>query len=155
VLTLKAKTAPFVAFFDEKVAINYLLFRCCYKAANPNQLKKTLLKRIRKYNGIGVKWKNINFPIPNDLINGFLLELGESGLKDGFYIHKSVLPLYFGSLNNASLSNDYNTDDLVESIHGFQKKFGSEVIPTERKITMEYCITNTIYFKTTLRLYFS
>jgi hypothetical protein len=45
--------------------------------------------------------------------------------------------LYFGSLNNASLSNDYNTDDLVESIHGFQKKFGSEVMPTERKITME------------------
>jgi hypothetical protein len=35
---------------------------------------------------------------------------------------KSVLPLYFGSLNNASKSGDYkNADDLVESINGFQR----------------------------------
>jgi hypothetical protein len=34
---------------------------------------------------------------------------------------KSVLPLYFGSLNNASKSGDYkNADDLVESI-GFKR----------------------------------
>jgi hypothetical protein len=34
---------------------------------------------------------------------------------------KSVLPLYFGSLNNASKSGDYkNADDLVESI-GFKE----------------------------------
>jgi hypothetical protein len=37
---------------------------------------------------------------------------------------QSVLPLYYGSLNNASQSNDYqNADDLVESLNGFQKKF--------------------------------
>jgi hypothetical protein len=52
------------------------------------------------------------------------------------YIQKCIALVF--SLNNASLSNDYNNaDDLVESIHGFQKKFGSEVMPTERKITME------------------
>jgi hypothetical protein len=50
VLTLKAKTAPFVAFFDEKVAINYLLFRCCYKAANPNQFEKDFIETDKKVN---------------------------------------------------------------------------------------------------------
>jgi hypothetical protein len=37
------------------------------------------------------------------------LELGEAGLK-GWILHiRSVLPLYFGSLNNASKSGDYKT----------------------------------------------
>jgi hypothetical protein len=45
--------------------------------------------------------------------------------------------LYYGSLNNASQSNDYqNADDLVESLNGFQKKFGSKV-RSEDKITAE------------------
>jgi hypothetical protein len=48
------------------------------------------------------------------------------------------LPLYYGSLNNASQSNNYqNADDLVESLNGFQKKFGSKVRPSEDKITAE------------------
>jgi hypothetical protein len=46
--------------------------------------------------------------------------------------------LYYGSLNNASQSNDYqNADDLVESLNGFKKKFGSKVRPSEDKITAE------------------
>jgi hypothetical protein len=65
------------------------------------------------------------------------LELNEAGLKgmDSTYT-KSVLPLYYGSLNNASQSNDYqNADDLVESLNGFQKKFGSKVRPMKKN----YC----------------
>jgi hypothetical protein len=61
---------------------------------------------------------------PNDANNKWVssLELG-SWIKgmDSTYT-KSVLPLYFGSLNNASKSGDYkNADDLVESINGFQR----------------------------------
>jgi hypothetical protein len=57
------------------------------------------------------------FPIPspnNKWVSS--LELNEAGLKgmDSTYT-KSVLPLYYGSLNNASQSNNYqNADDLVE-----------------------------------------
>jgi hypothetical protein len=60
--------------------------------------------------------------------------------------------LYYGSLNNASQSNDYqNADDLVESLNGFQKKFGSKVRPVN-KITAEIFTINMIYFKTALCL---
>jgi cytochrome c-type biogenesis protein CcsB len=81
------------------------------------------------------------FPIPNDPNNKWVsaLELGEAGLKgmDSTYT-KSVLPLYFGSLNQASQTGDYkNADDLVESLNGFQKKFGAKVRPSEDKIDLE------------------
>ena len=37
-----------------------------------------------------------------------------------------------------SISKDYKTaDELLESINGFQKKFGSKVRPSEEKITLE------------------
>jgi cytochrome c-type biogenesis protein CcsB len=51
---------------------------------------------------------------------------------------KNVLPLYFGSLANASASKDYKTaDELLESINGFQKRFGSKVRPSDERITSE------------------
>jgi hypothetical protein len=63
------------------------------------------------------------FLIPSDANNKWVssLESREAGLKgmDSAYT-KSVLSLYFRSLNNALVYNDYNNaDDLVESIHGF------------------------------------
>jgi cytochrome c-type biogenesis protein CcsB len=142
---VKAKTAPFIAFFDETG--NYKLasyLDAAYKAANPNQFEKDFIETDKRVNlmesALSGRILKI-FPIPNDPNNKWVssLELGEAGLKgmDSTYT-KSVLPLYFGSLNNASISNDYkNADDLVESLHGFQKKFGSKVLPSERKITLE------------------
>jgi hypothetical protein len=65
----------------------------------------------------------LKISIPNDANNKWVssLELGEAGL--GWILHiRRVLPLYFGSLNNASKSGDYkNADDLVESINGFKR----------------------------------
>jgi hypothetical protein len=80
------------------------------------------------------------FPIPNDANNKWVssLELGEAGLK-GWILHirRAFYP-YFGSLNNASKSGDYkNADDLVESINGFQKRFGSKVRPSDDKISKD------------------
>jgi hypothetical protein len=50
---------------------------------------------------------------------------------------KKCIALVFWFLNNASLSNDYTMRWFSRKYHGFQKKFGSEVMPTERKFTME------------------
>ena len=142
---VKAKTAPFIAFFDAKG--NYKLspyLDAAYKAANPNQFEKDFIETDKKVNlmesALSGRILKI-FPIPNDPNNKWVssLELNEAGLKgmDSTYT-KSVLPLYYGSLNNASQSNDYsNADDLVESLNGFQKKFGSKVRPSEDKITAE------------------
>ncbi len=142
---IKAKTAPFIAFFDEKG--NYKLapyLDAAYKAANPNQFEKDFIETDKRVNlmesALSGRILKI-FPIPNNPNNKWVsaLELGEAGLKgmDSTYT-KRVLPLYFGSLNQASKSGDYkNADDLVESLNGFQKKFGAKVRPSEDKISAE------------------
>ena len=141
----KMVKAPFIAFFDEKG--NYKLspyLDAAYKAANPNQFEKDFIETDKKVNlmesALSGRILKI-FPIPNDPNNKWVsaLELGEAGLKgmDSTYT-KSVLPLYFGSLNQASQTGDFkNADDLVESLNGFQKKFGSKVRPSEDKIDLE------------------
>ncbi|NRS90225.1 cytochrome c-type biogenesis protein CcsB [Flavobacterium sp. 7E] len=141
----KMVNAPFIAFFDEKG--NYKLspyLDAAYKAANPNQFEKDFIETDKKVNlmesALSGRILKI-FPIPNDPNNKWVsaLELGEAGLKgmDSTYT-KSVLPLYFGSLNQASQTGDFkNADDLVESLNGFQKKFGAKVRPSEDKIDLE------------------
>ncbi|WP_339655450.1 cytochrome c biogenesis protein CcsA [Flavobacterium frigidarium] len=141
----KLVNAPFIAFFDEKG--NYKLspyLDAAYKAANPNQFEKDFIETDKKVNlmesALSGRILKI-FPIPNDPNNKWVsaLELGEAGLKgmDSTYT-KSVLPLYFGSLNQASQTGDYkNADDLVESLNGFQKKFGAKIRPSEDKIDLE------------------
>jgi cytochrome c-type biogenesis protein CcsB len=141
----KAKYAPFISFFDEKG--NYKLspyLEEAYKAANPNQFEKDFVETDKKVNlmesALSGSIMKI-FPIPNDPNNKWIsyLELEHAGLKgmDSTYT-KSVLPLYFGSLTNASVSNDYkNADELLESLHGFQKKFGAKVLPSEDKVNLE------------------
>jgi hypothetical protein len=56
---------------------------------------------------------------------------------------KNVLPLYFGSLAKMPQFNDFKTaDELLESITGFQKRFGSKVMPSEEELHLKYCIIN-------------
>ena len=141
----KAKYAPFIAFFDGEG--NYKLspyLEAAYQAANPNQFEKDFVETDKKVNLMESALSGTIlkiFPIPNDPNNKWisLNEVEKSGLKgmDSTYT-KSVLPLYFGSLTNAATSGDYkNADELLESIHGFQKKFGEKVIPSERKVDLE------------------
>ncbi|KDN54592.1 cytochrome c biogenesis protein CcsA [Flavobacterium seoulense] len=141
----KAKYAPFISFFDGQG--NYKLspyLEAAYKAANPNQFEKDFVETDKKVNLMESALSgNILkiFPIPGDANNKWISinELATSGLKgmDSTYT-KSVLPLYFGSLTNAAVSGDYkNSDELLESIHGFQKKFGEKVLPSEDKVDLE------------------
>ncbi|OCB68868.1 cytochrome c-type biogenesis protein CcsB [Flavobacterium glycines] len=141
----KAKYAPFIAFFDGEG--NYKLgpyLDAAYQAANPNQFEKDFVETDKKVNLMESALSGTIlkiFPIPNDPNNKWisLNEVQKSGLKgmDSTYT-ASVLPLYFGSLNNAAINGEYkNADDLLESIHGFQKKFGAKVLPSERKVDLE------------------
>jgi cytochrome c-type biogenesis protein CcsB len=141
----KAKYAPFIAFFDGQG--NYKLspyLEAAYKAANPNQFEKDFVDTDKKVNLMESALSgNILriFPIPGDANNKWISinELATAGLKgmDSTYT-KSVLPLYFGSLTNAAVTGDYkNSDELLESIHGFQKKFGEKVLPSEDKVSLE------------------
>ncbi|PVX47442.1 cytochrome c-type biogenesis protein CcsB [Flavobacterium sp. 103] len=141
----KDKYAPFISFFDEKG--NYKLspyLDAAYKAGNPNQFEKDFVETDKKVNlmesALSGSILRI-FPIPNDPGNKWIsyLELEHAGLKgmDSTYT-KSILPLYFGTLSHAIESKNYKTaDDLLESINGFQKKFGSKVRPSDDKINLE------------------
>ena len=141
----KAKFAPFISFFDEKG--NYKLspyLDAAYKAANPNQFEKDFIETDKKVNlmesALSGRILKI-FPIPNHENSKWVsyLELNEAGLTgmDSTYT-KSILPLYFGTLNNAIKTQSYDTsDELLESINGYQKKFGAKVRPSEEKIDLE------------------
>ncbi|MEN2403084.1 cytochrome c biogenesis protein CcsA [Flavobacterium sp. MC2016-06] len=141
----EAKAAPFVKFFDENG--NYKLSKyldASYAAGNPNQFEKDFIETDKKVNlmesALSGSILKI-FPIPNDPNNKWVsfLERENAGFKgmDSTYV-KQILPLYFSALNNGSISKDFSTaDNLVESINGFQKKFGSKVRPSERKIDLE------------------
>ncbi len=151
----KAKFAPFVSFFDAKG--NYKLtpyLEEAFKSANPNQFEKDFIETDKKVNlmesALSGRILKI-FPVPNDPNNKWIsyLELNESGMKgmDATYT-KSILPLYFGTLSNAATTNDYKSaNELLESLNGFQKKFGSTVMPSEDKIDLEILYNKYDVFK--------
>ncbi|TDD97502.1 cytochrome c biogenesis protein [Flavobacterium cellulosilyticum] len=140
-----AKYASFISFFDDLG--NYKLSKyldTAYKSANPNQFEKDFIETDKKINlmdnALGGSILKI-FPIPNDANNKWisLPEVEHSGLKgmEATYT-SSILSLYFGSLEHAVDTKDYKqADELLESINGYQKKFGSKVHPSEEKIDME------------------
>ena len=151
----KAKYAPLLSFFDlqgnYKLAIS---LEDAYRASIPNQFQKDFIELDRRvnllYSALEGKVMRI-FPIPNNVNNKWVSypELGESNFigKDSLYV-RNILPLYFQSLRLAQEDQDYKqADNLLESIHGFQKKFGSEVIPTEDKIKAEILYNKYDIFK--------
>jgi cytochrome c-type biogenesis protein CcsB len=151
----KAGFAPFVSFFDAKG--NYKLtpyLEAAFKSANPNQFEKDFIETDKKVNlmesALSGRILKI-FPIPNDPNSKWIsyLELNESGMKgmDATYT-KSILPLYFGTLSNAATTNDYKSaNELLASLNGFQKKFGSTVMPSEDKIDLEIVYNKYDVFK--------
>ncbi|MFE3847742.1 cytochrome c biogenesis protein CcsA [Flavobacterium sp. LB3P45] len=159
----EAKYAPFISFFDEKG--NYKLspyLDDAFKNANPNQFEKDFIETDKKVNlmesALSGRILKI-FPIPNHENNKWIsyLELNESGMKgmDSTYT-KSVLPLYFGTLTNAADTKKYKTaNELLESINGFQKKFGAKVRPSEDKISLEILYNKSDLFKNLFMAYFT
>ncbi|RTY80161.1 cytochrome C biogenesis protein [Flavobacterium sp. LS1P28] len=157
----EAKFAPFVSFFDAKG--NYKLSKYleeAFKVANPNQFEKDFIETDKKVNlmesALSGRILKI-FPIPEDKNNKWVsyLELNEAGFKgmEATYT-KNVLPLYFGSLASAAASNNYAaSDELLGSINGFQKRFGSKVMPSEEKITSEVLYNKYDVFKKLPYLY--
>lgn len=139
------KFASFIDFFDSTG--NYKLspyLDAAYKNANPNQFEKDFIETDKKVNLMEAALSGSIlkiFPIPNDANNKWVSypELDQAGLKGmaATYTH-NILQLYFGALEKAAVSNDYkDADGLLESINGFQKKYGSKVRPSEEKITSE------------------
>jgi len=154
-LNLNAKYAPLLSFFD--LEGNYKLaepLEEAYRAAVPNQFQKDFIELDRKvnllYSALEGKVMRI-FPIPEDSNNKWVSypELAEAPFKgkDSLYV-RNILPLYFQSLRLAQQDGDYEqADNLLESIYGFQKKFGNKVLPSEDRVKAEIAYNRYDIFK--------
>jgi len=148
-------------FFDKKG--NYKLapyLEKAYQAAVPNQFQKDFINTDKKvnlmYRALQGKILRI-FPIPGDENNKWLsypeLEDGNFKGMDSVYT-KQILPLYMSSLQEAEKSGDYSrANEFLESMKGFQKKFGKEVMPSEEKINAEITYNKYDIFRNLFWMY--
>ncbi|WP_109300127.1 cytochrome c biogenesis protein [Aquimarina sp. AU474] len=67
---------------------------------------------------------------------------------------RQIIPIYRQSLQEARKTGDYSKpNQYVESIKSFQKKFGSEVLPSDSKIKAEMALNKYDVFRTLYRYY--
>ncbi len=139
------KYACFLDLFDSSG--NYKLspyLENAYKEANPNKFEKDFIETDKKVNLMDAALSGTIlkiFPIPADANSKWVSypELSKVGLKGMAATYtQNILQLYFSALEKASVSTNYSdADGLLESINGFQKKYGSKVLPNDKKITAE------------------
>ena len=152
---LQQKYTSLVSFFDSQG--NYKIssqLEGAYRAAVPNQFQKDFIevdKRVNLlYSALEGKILRI-FPVPNDPSNKWVSypELNEASFKgkDSLYV-QNILPLYFNALRLARQDGDYiQAENLLQSMEGFQKKFGATVMPTTDKIAAEILYNRYDIFK--------
>jgi cytochrome c-type biogenesis protein CcsB len=151
----KVKYAAFANFFD--ASGNYKLapmLEGAYKSATPNQFQKDFIDTDRKVNLLfsALEGKIVRiFPVPNDVNNRWisLPEVAETKLQgvDSLYVN-NVIPLYFASLRQGKTTDDYTqADQLLESIKGYQQKYGAAVMPSQKQIEAEILYNEYDIFK--------
>ena len=158
---VKEKYAAFSSFFDTQG--NYKLapvLEQAYKAATPNQFQKDFIETDRKvnlfYSALEGKVLKI-FPVPNDSNNKWVSQQEVSQIKfqgvDSLYVN-NVLPLYFASMRQGKLNGDYTqANGLLESLKGYQNKYGASIIPSKKKIDAEIIYNKYNIFKSLYRYY--
>ena len=151
------------SFFDETGSYKLSpLLEDAYQAAVPNKFQKDFINTDKKVNLLyrALQGKILRiFPIPGDDNNKWVSypELEDEGVvfkgMDSVYT-KQILPLYMTSLSEASETGDYTkANQFLESIKGFQKKFGAEVMPSEDKINAEIAYNKYDIFKNLFWMY--
>ncbi len=97
------------------------------------------------------------FPLANDPNNKWYAfqEAHHASFKgdDSLYV-SNIIPLYAGEVIAASKSNDYSeANEYLESMLKFQRKYGAEIIPNERKIELELFYNEYDIFKSLFQYY--
>jgi cytochrome c-type biogenesis protein CcsB len=151
----KAKYASLGSFFDATGVYKLSSqLESAYRAAIPNKFQTDFIevdKRVNLlYSALEGKVLRI-FPIPGDENNKWVSfpEIQEANFKgtDSLYV-RNVLPLYFQSLRAGKATNDFKqATELLESLSGFQKRYGAEVMPSEDRIATEILYNKYDIFK--------
>ncbi len=154
-LTADAEFASFISFFDQQG--NYKLDKVldeAHHAAIKNQFQKDFIeidKRVvllsQALTGSIMKI----FPVPNHENDKWIsyTELENSGLTgmDSVYT-RNILPMYYSALFKANETKDYKAaDELLESLHNYQHKYGYSVMPTDTHTKYEILYNKYDVFK--------
>jgi len=157
----KEKYASFVSFFDENG--NYKIanqLEEAYRSSVPNQFQKDFIEVDRKVNLLysALEGKILKFfPIPEDSNNKWVSyqELKDFNFRgrDSLYVY-NILPLYFNSLRIAKEDVNYGQpEDLLNSLIGFQRKYGEKIIPSDQKINTEILYNKVNIFERLFKYY--
>ena len=146
-LGFNEKYNSFLSFFSDKA--KYILTDEVEKAyakkpAERNKYDKEVIavdERVNicymVYNGSLLRL----FPLPSDSNNKWFSDIDNNvGFKgnDSLFVY-SILPIYYNSIQQSIISNNFSiSDNTVDAIKNYQIKFGSEVIPTEINLKLEY-----------------
>ena len=150
-------------FFDARG--NYKLapfLEEAYRASVKNQFQKDYIAADEKvnllYSALEGRILRI-FPIPNAENNKWVSYpeaiKGEGMFTgvDSLYV-TNILPLYMQTIQVAKKTKDYSkANEVLESLVGFQKKFGSEVLPSENKIKAEVLYNKYDVFRNLFWMY--
>ncbi len=155
------KYIAFIKFFDENG--NYKLSPYldeAYKSATPDQFQKDFIETDRKVNLLNSALSGSImriFPVPNDENNKWVSYPELDGQPfhgmDSTFV-KNVLPLYMQALDSAAIKQNYtNADFYLQSLENYQKKYGSAVRPSDKKIAYEVAYNKYDIFKKLYYLY--
>jgi cytochrome c-type biogenesis protein CcsB len=149
------KYAKLSSFFDEKT--QYKLNDIVDKATKSNIKSKfekdaiNVNKRVQLFYSALMGDVLRIFPIPNDPNNKWIAHnhLNEANYssQDSLFV-RQILPIYLQTLKNSKANNNYTeSDNMLDGITKFQKKFGAEVYPEQQKIDIEIAYNNYDIFK--------
>jgi cytochrome c-type biogenesis protein CcsB len=126
-----------------------------------NKFEQDLIKIDRRlgllYNAIGGGILKI-YPIPEDENNKWISQPETTSTKgfkasDTIFVQKS-LPLYVQLLQTAKTTNDYSkANQVLEGIKKYQKKYGSEIYPSDKQIETEIAYNKFSVFTKLIRYY--
>ncbi|MAN58644.1 MAG: cytochrome C biogenesis protein, partial [Flavobacteriaceae bacterium] len=131
--------------FDEQG--NYKLepyLEAATNKATPNQFEKDFVKAHENFYLLNQALSGSIlkiFPLPNDANNKWVSfpELQEANFKGtDSVVTKTILPVYFQTLQQARKTGDYaDAEEILAGLKKFQEKYGSEVMPSENRLTAE------------------
>lgn len=111
--------------------------------ANPNKFEKDFVKA---YEGMYLMNMALTgsilkvFPIPGDDNNTWAssLELRDKMVTQEDSVKAQLIPFYLSTLREARASGDYtNSDNLLDAIIDYQKRFGGDIYPSETLVKAE------------------
>ena len=156
------KYASFIDFFDGKG--NYKISKYlekAYKSSLPNQFEKDFIETDRRVNLLfsALEGEILKiFPVPEDSNNKWISSnevSSENFATVDSLFTTNIIPLYLTELDKSLVSKNYqNADRILESIKGFQIKYGEEILPSDDKINAEILYNKYDIFKTLFLYYF-